>query len=105
MKTLIAATLAIALTAGTPSLAPSVAQAAVFAASPMTSSFPGGQQQQAPYQPPAGTFYQHNGPTTYALTQLSHRYGSDRRNAAENCGGPRPLSICGAKNRCSTREY
>ena len=31
-------------------------------------------------------------------TQLSHRYASDRRNAAENCEVRRPLSICGAKN-------
>ena len=44
-----------------------------------------------------------NGPRT--LTQLSHRYASDTRNAPENCGVPRPMSICGAKNHCPFRGH
>ena len=39
------------------------------------------------------------------LTQLSHRYASDTRNAPENCGVPRPMSICGAKNHCPFRGH
>jgi hypothetical protein len=39
------------------------------------------------------------------LTQLSYRYGSDRRNVAESCGVPRPPSICGAKNCCPFRGH
>ncbi len=39
------------------------------------------------------------------LTQLSHRYASDSRNAPENCGLLRPLSICGAKNHCPFRGH
>src|SRR3954470_17260401 len=39
------------------------------------------------------------------LTQLSHRYASDSRNAAGNCGVPRSMSICGAKNRCPSRGH
>jgi hypothetical protein len=35
--------------------------------------------------------------------QLSHRYASDIRNAADDCEFPRPLSICGAKNCCPSR--
>ena len=38
-------------------------------------------------------------------TQLSHRYASDTRNAPENCGVPRPMSICGAKNHCPFRGH
>jgi hypothetical protein len=33
------------------------------------------------------------------LTQLPHRCTDDRTKAAENCGVPEPLLICGAKNR------
>ncbi len=40
-----------------------------------------------------------------ALTQLSYRYASDSRNAPENCGLLRPLSICGAKNHCPFRGH
>ena len=40
-----------------------------------------------------------------SLTQLSHRYASDTRNAPENCGVPRPMSICGAKNHCPFRGH
>jgi hypothetical protein len=43
--------------------------------------------------------------TVHGQTQLSHRYASDSRNAAENCGVPRPISICGAKNRCPSRGH
>ena len=39
------------------------------------------------------------------LTQLSYRYASDSRNAPENCGLLRPLSICGAKNHCPFRGH
>ena len=48
------------------------------------------------------------GTTVAALasqTQLSHRYASDTRNAPENCGVPRPMSICGAKNHCPFRGH
>ncbi len=38
-------------------------------------------------------------------TQLSYRYASDSRNAPENCGLLRPLSICGAKNHCPFRGH
>jgi hypothetical protein len=38
-------------------------------------------------------------------TQLSHRYASDSRNAAENGGAKRPMSICGAKNCCPSRRH
>ena len=41
----------------------------------------------------------------FASTQLSHRYASDTRNAPENCGVPRPMSICGAKNHCPFRGH
>ena len=40
-----------------------------------------------------------------SLTQLSYRYASDSRNAPENCGLLRPLSICGAKNHCPFRGH
>ena len=40
-----------------------------------------------------------------ALAQLSYRYASDSRNAPENCGLLRPLSICGAKNHCPFRGH
>ena len=39
------------------------------------------------------------------LAQLSYRYASDSRNAPENCGLLRPLSICGAKNHCPFRGH
>ena len=39
------------------------------------------------------------------MAQLSHRYASDTRNAPENCGVPRPMSICGAKNHCPFRGH
>ena len=42
---------------------------------------------------------------TQVETQLSHRYASDTRNAPENCGVPRPMSICGAKNHCPFRGH
>jgi hypothetical protein len=41
----------------------------------------------------------------FALAQLSHRYASDSRNAAENCEVPRPMSICGAKNCFPSRRH
>ena len=40
-----------------------------------------------------------------SLAQLSHRYASDTRNAPENCGVPRPMSICGVKNHCPFRGH
>ena len=47
----------------------------------------------------------HTGDNYRDQTQLSYRYASDSRNAPENCGLLRPLSICGAKNHCPFRGH
>ena len=44
-------------------------------------------------------------PLSCRQAQLSYRYASDSRNAPENCGLLRPLSICGAKNHCPFRGH
>ena len=48
------------------------------------------------------------GPTTSATRSRPNfpaRYASDSRNAPENCGLLRSLSICGAKNHCPSRGH
>ena len=56
----------------------------------------------SPCLPSAGLFVS---PPRGIQAQLSHRYASDTRNAPENCGVPRPMSICGAKNHCPFRGH